>query len=95
MADARVWVVTFRLASGSNGYVVPIGAFTTKDKMIDFIIEFLESIRDEYRIDMPTKEYLLENDRFCFSNLAGHSHRIRYYELALDPASKQKEVKHD
>lgn len=86
MADARVWVVTFRFA---RGYVVPIGAFTTKDKMIDFIINFLESIRDEYRIDMPiNKEYLLEKDHYSFSSPDGLFHDVRYYELALDPASK-------
>ena len=59
MADARVWVVTFGLTG--LDFVVPIGAFTTKDKLVDFIIDFLENIRDEYLIDMPTKEYLLEN----------------------------------
>lgn len=84
MTDARVWVVTFGLTG--HDFVVPIGAFTAKDKAVDFIIDILENISDEYRIDMPTKEYLLENDRYRFSNLAGQFYDIRYYELALDPA---------
>lgn len=86
MTDARVWVVTFKYIAGDD-FVVPIGAFTTKDKAVDFIIDFLEKIRDEYRISVPSKEYLLQNDRFGFSNLAGKYHGIRYYELALDPVS--------